>query len=331
MSPKVKRRFHGIIRRSGIRPERALEVGGLMGEDSLLRFPELAGAERYCLNLVELPSDEEITAVTGNANDMSAFKKESFDLVVCCSTLEHDKRFWLSVAEMKRVMRPGGLLVIGVPGYVKDAERDQGRSTLTYRVHYKFDYYRFSEQAVREVFFDGLERVRVRAMMTPPRLIGHGWKPRRPGYRRGGASAIRARLIRARAWARRRAVSTETAFQTPLTRCARPASSSLRSVSRMSRSGMSNSPSRSFTESPRAPWRDRRRRSGAGAAGRSERRSRLVVPLRGPFWGRRPSRSNPATAARPSDDTTPGPYSQPRRRNSASSTPSTTTRKPSTT
>ena len=74
MSPKVKRRFHTIIRRSGIRPERALEVGGLMGEDSLLRFPELAGAERYCLNLVELPSDGEVTAVKGNANDMSVFK-----------------------------------------------------------------------------------------------------------------------------------------------------------------------------------------------------------------------------------------------------------------
>ena len=196
MSPKVKRRFHRIIRRTGIRPQRALEVGGLMGEDSLLRFPELAGAERFCLNLVELPSDDQITAVTGNANDMSTFKSDSFDLVVCCSTLEHDKRFWLSVAEMRRVTRPGGLLVIGVPGYVKDEEHDQGRATLTYRVHYRFDYYRFSEQAVREVFFEGMERVRVRPMLTPPRLIGHGWKPRRPGYRARAARRVRA--VRAR-------------------------------------------------------------------------------------------------------------------------------------
>lgn len=196
MSPEVKQRFHRVIRNSGIRPQRALEVGGLMGEDSLLRFPELAGAERICLNLVELPSDGEVQAVTGNANDMRAFDKESFDLVVCCSTLEHDKRFWLSVAEMKRVLRPSGLLVIGVPGYVKDEQRDQGRSTLTYRVHYKFDYYRFSEQAVREVFFEGMERVRVRPMMTPPRIIGHGWKPRRPSHRVRAARTVRA--VRAR-------------------------------------------------------------------------------------------------------------------------------------
>jgi SAM-dependent methyltransferase len=196
VSPKVKRRFHDIIRRSGIRPKRALEVGGLMGANSLLRFPELAGAERYCLNLVDLPSDGEVTAVKGDANDMSVFKDDWFDLVVCCSTLEHDKRFWLSVAEMKRVLRPGGLLVIGVPGYIKDEQRDQGRSTLTYRVHYRFDYYRFSEQAVREVFFDGMEQVRVRATMTPPRLIGHGRKPLRPEDR--SRAAFKVRSVRAR-------------------------------------------------------------------------------------------------------------------------------------
>jgi hypothetical protein len=91
--------------------------------------------------------------------------------------------------------------VIGVPGYVKDEERDQGRSTLTYRVHYAFDYYRFSEQAVREVFFDGMRRVRVRAMMTPPRIIGHGRKPRRR------LPAPRCRSLRARALRRVRALA----------------------------------------------------------------------------------------------------------------------------
>jgi SAM-dependent methyltransferase len=175
------RRFHAIIQRTGIRPERALEVGGLMGAKSLLRFPELAGAERYCLNLVEMPSDDEITAVTGNANDMrDVFEDDMFDLIVSSATLEHDKRFWLTVGEMKRVLKPGGLLIISVPGYVKDLERDEGRATHTYRVHYAFDYYRFSEQAVREVFFEGMRRVRVKPVMFPPRIIGHGYKPRQP-------------------------------------------------------------------------------------------------------------------------------------------------------
>ena len=172
------RRYHTIIRRTGVRPQRALEVGGLMGEDSLLRFPELEQAERYCLNLYDMTSEDGIKAVTGNANDMRAvFEDDMFDLVLCSATLEHDRQFWLSVGEMKRVLRPGGLLIISVPGYVRDPERDQGRATHTYRVHYSFDYYRFSEQAVREVFFEGMRRVRVRAVMFPPRIFGHGFKP----------------------------------------------------------------------------------------------------------------------------------------------------------
>ena len=86
-----------------------------------------------------MSSEGEIVAVTGNANRMDAFEDEMFDLVLSNATLEHDKHFWLSVAEMHRVLRPGGLLVIGVPGFIKDPDRDQGRSTLTYRVHYRFD------------------------------------------------------------------------------------------------------------------------------------------------------------------------------------------------
>jgi SAM-dependent methyltransferase len=172
------RRFHNIVRRTGVKPRRALEVGGVMGKGSLLRFPELAEAERFCLNLASMPSADGITSITGNANHMDMFEDESFDLVLCCSTLEHDKHFWLSCAEMKRVLRPGGLLVIGVPGYTK-RDDDDGRSTRTYRVHYKFDYYRFSEQAVAEVFFDGMERVGVQALLIPPRIVGHGYAPAR--------------------------------------------------------------------------------------------------------------------------------------------------------
>ena len=170
-----------------------------MGEDSLLRFPELAGAERYCLNLVDMPSEDGITAVTGNANDMrDVFKDDMFDLVLCSATLEHDKHFWLTVKEMQRVLKPGGLLIISVPGYVKDPERDQGRATHTYRVHYRFDYYRFSEQAVREVFFEGMRRVRVNPIMFPPRIFGHGYKrrPKPPPTLRARAVRKARRLLR---------------------------------------------------------------------------------------------------------------------------------------
>jgi SAM-dependent methyltransferase len=192
--------FHNVIRQSGIRAKRALEVGGVTGKNSLLNFPELEDAERFSLNLVDMADENGVNAVTGNANDMKGvFEDDSFDLVLCCSTLEHDKHFWLSIAEMKRVMRPGGMLVIGVPGYVKDTENDRGRSTLTYRVHYAFDFYRFSEQAVREVFFADMDRVEVMAYMTPPRLLGHGFKPGNETVYRKRALSVREITARIRA------------------------------------------------------------------------------------------------------------------------------------
>ena len=196
MHPKVQQKFSDILRATDVQPRRALEVGGVMGPKSLLRDPALAGAERYCLNLVSMASRNGIVAVTGNANDMSVFEDESFDLVLSNATLEHDKHFWLSLSEMNRVLAPGGLLIIGTPGYTRDPERDHGKSTHTYRVHYRFDYYRFSEQAFREVFFEGMEDVVVEAILAPPRIIGHGFKP--GGDRASGRPRSLSTLLRRR-------------------------------------------------------------------------------------------------------------------------------------
>lgn len=174
--PVLQQRVHRIVRRSGIRPERVLEVGGYVGPKSLLHSPELARAERFCLNMVAQPSGTGIQHVVGNSNDMHMFGANSFDVVVSCAVHEHDKKFWLSIAEMQRVLRPGGLMVIAVPGFAR-LPTDRGNTTKTFRVHYRFDYYRFTKRAVREVFFEGMERVRVVHLLDPPRIVGHGYKP----------------------------------------------------------------------------------------------------------------------------------------------------------
>jgi SAM-dependent methyltransferase len=176
MAGEVKAEIQARVHQARIEPARVLEVGGVAGPKSLLDCPEVALAEKVVLNLAPIKDQDGVTSVLGNANDMP-FEDESFDLVMTISTLEHDKSFWLSLAEMKRVLRPGGMLVIGVPGYVRDPERDRGRKTVTYRVHFAFDYYRFSEQAVAEVFFEGMERVQVGSLLRPPRIVGHGFKP----------------------------------------------------------------------------------------------------------------------------------------------------------
>jgi SAM-dependent methyltransferase len=193
--PEIHREFHRIIRETGVQPRAALEVGGVLGPASLLRFPELADAARVCLNLTRLKPDPEIETIVGNANEIP-LADERFDLVISNATLEHDKYFWLSLAEMRRVLKPGGLLIIGVPGYVEDPKGDHGRSTHTYRVHYRFDYYRFSDQAVREVFFEGMNGAGITVVPGPPRIIGWGYKPALTAA--GGVSGAQAASLESR-------------------------------------------------------------------------------------------------------------------------------------
>lgn len=173
-----------------------LEIGATPTADTLLALPELAGAtSRIGINLDGPSQAAGFEIVGGNANAMPQFADASFDLVLCNATLEHDPHFWLTLAEIRRVLRPSGLAMLGVPGYVATKpllSRLAGRvsralpsrwldglaaSTPVLHVHdYPGDYYRFSEQAMREVLLYGLEVLEVSAMMTPPRIIGVGRK-----------------------------------------------------------------------------------------------------------------------------------------------------------
>ena len=108
------------------------------------------------------------------------------------ATLEHDKRFWLSVGRDEARAQARRAAHHQRPRLRRGPERDHGRATHTYRVHYRFDYYRFSEQAVREVFFEGMRRVRVKPVMFPPRIFGHGLQAAGPPSRRATFAARRA-------------------------------------------------------------------------------------------------------------------------------------------
>lgn len=181
MDPQVQKRFGQILRKAALQPRRALEVGGRTNQNSLLRFPLLADAERVCVNLEPVKSRHGIQAIKANANAMDMFDDDSFDLVMSNAMLEHDPFFWLSLAEMRRVLKPGGLLIVGVPGFTRNKRfRPTGlppESTLTMQIHTKMDLYRFTPMAVREVFFAGFDNVKVKPLLAPPRVVGHGRKP----------------------------------------------------------------------------------------------------------------------------------------------------------
>lgn len=174
-----------------------LEIGALPSEDSLLCMKSLKNARnKIGINLDGPYTYKDFKILKGNSNDLSCFEDGTFDTVITNSTLEHDRFFWKTLSEIKRVIRPGGLVVIGVPGFTKLGVEKCHRlvekipllghlldslfnpffaSTLVFQIHfYPEDYYRFSPQAVLEVFFQDMKDVEVQSFMFPPRIIGCG-------------------------------------------------------------------------------------------------------------------------------------------------------------
>ncbi len=183
MSPAVFDCFADVVeRRLGTRkPWTAVEVGA--GGWTLLSIPAFDSGTRIALNLRFDRVTEQLARthrVIGDGNKLP-FADGSLDCVLSCSVLEHDRYFWRSTREVHRVLRPGGYFVVGVPIYMT-LPSDKDFTTLTYARHglaYNADYYRFSEQAVREIFFEHYEEVtdEVIVRQSPnPYLIAAGRK-----------------------------------------------------------------------------------------------------------------------------------------------------------
>jgi SAM-dependent methyltransferase len=179
-----------------------LEIGAVPSEDSLLCMSCLAGAvEKIGVSLDGPCRYRDFEILNVNSNAMDCFPDRRFDTVLCNSTLEHDLFFWRTLAEIRRVAKPGALVVIGVPGYAevpaicKRILRMPGclpvvgslvrrrldpllASTPTLAPHYcPGDYYRFGRQAVEQVVCAGLRAVEIRMLLMPPRFIGSGIMP----------------------------------------------------------------------------------------------------------------------------------------------------------
>jgi len=190
MHPKVYKEFEKILSQHQIQGK-VLEIGAKPNKDALLTSRVLKNCQKIGINIDETGTFEDFEVVECNANDMSIFQDGEFAIVLCNAVLESDKFFWKSLQEMRRVLKTNGLLIIGVPSYKNMWFQRLSRfargknpisdflslSTFTMGMHYcPSDYYRFSEEAFRDVFFAEFDEVIIKTIMAPPRTIGYSLK-----------------------------------------------------------------------------------------------------------------------------------------------------------
>lgn len=79
-----------------------------------------------------------------NGHELSRKIDKGWSMVVCFDTFEHDDAFWLTLKEMKKVLKKGGWLMLGFPSrYCPEHNHPQ-------------DYWRFMPQSM-ELMFKGFE------------------------------------------------------------------------------------------------------------------------------------------------------------------------------
>lgn len=87
------------------------------------------------------------------------FSASGFDVVVSTEMLEHCARPWRIVAEMARVVRPGGLVILTARGWVVtkrwlDSAGVEVGEVATFGYHNPPDLWRYSGEAMRELALD---------------------------------------------------------------------------------------------------------------------------------------------------------------------------------
>lgn len=166
-----------------------LEIASGAGAHTVLSHARFANALRFSLSKKDKKADDGIQAKVGDPNNMRAiFAAGQFGTVFWINALAHDTHFWRTVDEIKRVLKPGGTLIVVTPCFNKSTAQGgvtvsgpKGNAiadaTLTYRIHDAPDYWRISPQAVRDVIFDGFEVLDLKTLMMPPRIFAVGRKP----------------------------------------------------------------------------------------------------------------------------------------------------------
>lgn len=142
---------------------KVLDVGSLSTENGA-HLRDILG--KYDYTGVDMRKGDNVDIVM-NGHDLSKNFGEEFDLVVCFDTFEHDDAWWLTLEEMKKVLKPGGWLFIGAP------------SRYCPEHNHPNDYWRFMPQSFDVWFkdFTNTETIVDKNGVFEDEIYGWGQKP----------------------------------------------------------------------------------------------------------------------------------------------------------
>ena len=140
MGPSVMAFGMRALGRAEVEGKTVLEVGSYDVNGSLRPYLESLHPTSYLgVDIQPGPMVDEIC----NVNDLvTRFGVSAFDVVVCTESLEHMADWRRAISEMKRVLKPGGKLLVTTVGI-----------GFPYHPHPE-DYWRFEPADMRQIFSD---------------------------------------------------------------------------------------------------------------------------------------------------------------------------------
>lgn len=150
------------LSRSDVAGKRVLEVGSLDVNGSVRGIAAAFEPDEYIG--VDIRPGPKVDVVCDASKLVDFFGVERFDLVLSTEMLEHAEDWRGAVSNMKRVLAPGGLLLLTTrsPGFPQH--------------DHPGDYWRFTAQDGLEIFAD-MEELEVTADSMAPGILVHARKP----------------------------------------------------------------------------------------------------------------------------------------------------------
>ena len=160
--------FENAIRTALVPGSRVLDVGGGLRVDGTrgnIEDPSRAWIKPLLKDLhyeVLDPVDTYHPDIVGDVMNLP-LPDASYDAVLCLAVLEHVPRPWDAMREMRRVLKPGGHLILYVP-FLSPYHAMPG---------YYGDYVRFTDDGLRALCSDGFTNIQLTPVRGPAETIGH--------------------------------------------------------------------------------------------------------------------------------------------------------------